>query len=199
MKNIKNIIISVLFFLVIFLSLRVYYLRLDYLETINNRIITQEMYGIKYKTIVSEKTSYKVIVGDILGIDKKSYNFVDNIELKENEPFLLIPGVNKKYDKITSDNFSYLIANKNNVFIPDNFCLKNWPSTIDSDLYNNSHLSRGSFCASENEVMLIDRLIKQYRPSVVEIYYSSETYKDLIKGFLLYLEDLEIQYKLIKI
>jgi len=198
MKNKKNIIIFALLFLLLILIFRVYCLRADYLSIVNNKIIIQEISGIKYKTIASNNEPYKIVIGDILGIDKKSYNFVDKIDLEENRPSLLIPGIKKGYDEINSDNFLYLIANKNNVFIPDNFCTKKWPNDLNGDLYKNSNITRGQFCSSEDEVVLIDKLIKQYHPYLIEVYYSNETYKKFLKGFLIYLDEFDIQYKLIK-
>ena len=198
--NIKNLTIFVLLLLIVVLLIKVLYLRSDYKENISNRVITQEIDNIKYKTVaVNSNSPYKIIIGDILGIDRKAYDHVDSVDLTSSDPLLLISGIKKDYNKITTDNFFDLISNKNNVFIPDNFCLNNWPSEINKDLYENSHLSRGSFCGSEDEVILIDRLIKQYNPQKVDIYYSSETYRELLQGFFMYLDDLDIEYEIVKI
>lgn len=197
--NFKNTIIFFLFLLILSLLIRVLYLRNNYFKKIDNGLIFQEVDGIKYKTVQSEDTSYEVIIGDIIGIDKKSYDFVDSLAINKKNPVLAIPGINKNFSKITKDNFLYLIANKNNVFIPDNFCIEDWPSKLNQDMYDNSNLSRGSFCGSEEEVEIIDKLIKQYNASKIKIYYSVETYRELLQGFLLYLDGLSIGYELIKI
>lgn len=197
--NIKDLIIFILLILIAILLIKVLYLRSDYIKIVSNNIITQEIYDIKYKTIASDNVSCKIIIGDILGVDRKAYAYVDNIKLISDDSLLLIPGIKKDYVEITGNNFLDIIGNEKNVFIPDNFCLENWPSKINEDLYKNSQLNRGSFCGSENEVILIDRLIKQYNPQKVDIYYSSETYRELLQGFFMYLDDLDIEYEAVKI
>lgn len=197
--NRKNLIIILLFVVIAILSYKIIILRLDYFNTINNKEIVQITGGIKYRVIPNEDRPYKIIIGDIIGIDKKVYDFVNNYSASPNESLLLISGIQKHYSEITNNNFLSLIANENNVLIPGNFCLKNWPAEINKDIYNNSQISHRPFCNSEAETQVIDKLIKQYQSEKIEIYYSSETYKELIQGFLLYLDELNIPYELIKV
>ena len=195
----ENIIIFILFFLIIILSYRVVFLKKEYAKKVDNKIIIQEFKGVKYKIYPNEEKLYKIIIGDIIGINKKSYKMVDELGPSLDESLLLIPGIKKDYIEINSDIFFSLISNKNNVFIPDNFCVEDWPTDINKDIYSNSNLGRGAYCGSEAETKKIDNLIKQYNPQKIDIYYSSEIYRELIEGFLLYLDELNIFYEMIEI
>ena len=197
--NKENLIIIFLLVLIGALSFKIIFLRSDYLDKIDNKEIVQISGGVKYHILPNGDKPYKIVIGDIIGIDKKSYNFVDNYPASSDESFLLIPGIQKDYTEINNNNFLDLISNENKVFVPDNFCLKNWPAEINKDIYDNSQLSQGSFCGSEVETRVIDKLIKQYEAKRIEIYYSSETYGELVQGFLLYLDELNISYELVRV
>ncbi|PLX20927.1 hypothetical protein C0584_04040 [Candidatus Parcubacteria bacterium] len=193
-----NLIILFLFIVIIVLLYRFFELKNTYNNILNTRIIKQEQFSYKYY-IHPGYSPYKIVIGDVIGIDKPSYNFVEEQGRDSPESALFIPGINKNYDIITKENFLDLATNENNILISDNFCSDAWQKEAGLEIYQAGNISRGPFCGSEKEVVLIDKLIKQYNPEKIDIYYSNDVYRELLGGFLVYLDDLGFNYELIKV
>ncbi|MCA9497186.1 MAG: hypothetical protein KC589_09650 [Nanoarchaeota archaeon] len=175
---------------------------IDYNDNIGDEINSNINYS---NNDNSGSNNYRLIVGDILGINYKSKKLIESfnssfLENYNSSLILLNLDLNKDDLVLNENNFLDLISNDDGVVVVDNFCVKNWTSNVlEKDIYEKTYLKPGNFCFSEIESQMINYLIKYFDVNEVDFYYDSNTYLALSSNFLLYLDENGIKYNLVKI
>ncbi|MDA3856164.1 MAG: hypothetical protein PF569_07955 [Candidatus Woesearchaeota archaeon] len=196
-KKSKILLLLSLSLIILLLLINLLFLYSNYKEITNQKVIYQDSNELQY-TIIKGENEYKLIIGDLVGINPKSYNYVSDLSNFKEDSLILIPGFKSDLE-LNKNNFLDIISNKNQVIIADNFCTQNWEELKEKEIYKNTFLSPGSFCLSEVESQKIDFLIKKYQVEEVKLYYDSELYLEFINNFLVYLNESNLTYKLINV
>lgn len=188
-----------LFLAILFLSVRVFFLYQDFHYIVRARAFAQERFGIPYTVFKNNGLGYRMIIGDILGVNPVSYEYVKNLRnLPLKGQWVIVPGLTKE-GKITEANFLDRISTAAGVILADNFCTRDWESVKKKEIYLRTKLSPGAFCESEAQAGFIGTLIKSTDPRQVILPYDVGLYKDYIGNFLRYLKEAGIRYTLVQI
>ncbi|MCA9460407.1 MAG: hypothetical protein KC550_07715, partial [Nanoarchaeota archaeon] len=150
-------------------------------------------------------SNYLLIIGDIMGINSKSAAYVNAFDFKTlrtyNHSSLIIVNVGDfNISDLNENNFLDRISNDNAVIVADNFCVDDWFGVMESKkIYDNTFLSPGKFCFSEEESQMISYLIRYFGVSEIDYYYDSDSYLNLTSNFLVYLDENDIEYNLLSL
>ena len=140
------------------------------LHRFNTRLLTRpikQALSFPYYLKVGFNSDYVAIIGDLNGLNKEGYKKVLGLtdkSYRKNKSFVLVPGLmpdkaaHAPANLLPAD-FVKQIANANGVVLVDNFCTDNWDELKAKQIYENSGLSPGAFCASEPQTQDLNRLL----------------------------------------
>lgn len=152
------------------------------------------------------KDSYTLFLGDLNGLNSRANQellALANKEYSNESSYLLIPSIlpenlKKIPDQLQEEDFFYQVANKQGIVLVDNFCTNEWEKLKEKEIYKISTLSSGPFCGSEAETNDLNFLLKSFAIKKVYIVYDTESYKEFIENFTVYLEENNINYEFIQ-
>lgn len=152
------------------------------------------------------KDSYTLLLGDLNGLNPKANQELLTLAGKKysnTSSYLLIPSIlpenlEKLPTQLQEEDFFSQVANERGVVLVDNFCTNGWKELKEKEIYKISTLSPGSFCGSEAEIDDLNFILKNFSVKKVYIVYDTESYKEFIKNFTVYLEENNIKYEFIQ-
>ncbi len=197
LKPSLNLIIWLGVGLIVVLGLRVDYLHRQYQHLIHYPEFVQQHYGLRYK-VVKGAPPFKLIMGDLVGLNPLSYQYVSQWQPSDGGSYVVFPGLYppRRREEIIPSNWANLISSDKGVVLVDNFCFKDWEKLKEKEIYQQTNLTPGPHCLSEGETHLLDYLIKSLAIKEVILYYDLPSYQEKIDTFLRYLTELGITYSL---
>ncbi|MCK5211982.1 hypothetical protein KAJ89_04735 [Candidatus Parcubacteria bacterium] len=152
------------------------------------------------------KDSYTLLLGDLNGLNPMaSQELLALIDKKHSKApaYLLIPSIlpknlEKLPDQLQEEDFFYQVANEQGIVLVDNFCTNEWEKLKEKEIYEISALSPGPFCGSEAETNDLNFLLKSFAVKKVYIVYDTESYKEFVENFTIYLEENSIDYEFVQ-
>lgn len=194
----KIILISFLLFLVLMFANQVG------LSTLNKKFFshTYPQSSVLSYYFHPQNGDYTLLIGDLNCLNPEGALLVAKKAKSQPVPenaVIFFPGLCSDTTELAQEteinDFSQRIGNANGVVMIDNFCTKNWQALINKPLYTDSVLTPGPYCGSENEVVLLDKIIRNYGVKKVILTYNVESYKSFSKNFLDYLVERNIAYE----
>lgn len=186
--------------LCVFLALvcaRFFALKSEFDHVFLKRMFAAQENGVEYQVWRGDGESI-LHVGDLLGTNIISAGKLKDLRPPEGQKAVVIPSLHPaSFHDVTPESLMDILANARDVVLVDNFCRDNWEQVKEHAWYQNTSLSPGPYCLSEPETQLIDRLIKQYGITRVNIYADNKLYVRLIDTFLKYLQGMRIPYQII--
>lgn len=215
----KTNLIFILFFVIFLLLINFYYLKSNFETIVFQNDFVYSKGDLKYRILLNDdsncvgicadngadNSNYLLIIGDIMGINSKSAIYVNSFDSKTlrtyNHSSLIIVNVGDfNISDLNENNFLDRISNDNAVIVADNFCVDDWFGVMESKkIYDNTFLSPGKFCFSEEESQMISYLIRYFGVSEIDYYYDSDSYLNLTSNFLVYLDENDIEYNLLSL
>ncbi len=158
-----------------------------------------------YFVKIGSSGKYKLIVGDLAGINTGGYLktiALSNKKFNQTDGVILIPSIMSFVqtipEKLSKEDVLHQISNEKGVIPVDNFCTGNWSRIKEKSIYGDSRLSPGQICDSATQTIDLISIINNYDIENVVVHYNVESYLVLIENFLIYLKERDINYELVQ-
>lgn len=150
--------------------------------------------------------TYTAYIGDLNGLNRQAYLKLNSIVAEDgvDQGAVVIPSIFPEKSKldlktIRPEDFLVSVSNNNGVVIVDNFCTTKWKELKGKSLYEESALTPGPICNSEEETGDLVNILKKFNIKKVKLFHDTEGYKEFIRNFLDYLRENRIEYEFIEV